>query len=117
MVEQTPFEACREQAEWDAERKRDQQTPEHQLERRWRLARQVVEYRAVRVDRCAPVADQDPAKVVHELHRQGPVEPELMVYLRDVRRARVWPRPADGRIARDDPGDHERQHDDTGHHH
>src|SRR6266404_1349934 len=67
------------------------------------------------VDREAPVAGDDTAEVPPELHGQRPVEPERVPALRDRSARGVRANPVRRRIARDDPGDHEREDDDARH--
>ncbi len=69
----------------------------------------------MRVDRQAPVPVQDAADVAPELDRKRAVESERVTCGLQLRRRGMRPDPAGRRIARDDPGDHERQEDHARH--
>ncbi len=60
----------------------------------------------------SPVSDA--LQVVPELGDHRLVEPELPPHLLELPRRRVGPGVGHGRVARDDPGDQEREHDDAG---
>src|SRR6266571_1369732 len=67
------------------------------------------------MDRDPPVAGEDSAEVLRDLHRQRTVEAKDMPRLRDLLDRGVRSDPTRGGIARDDPGDHERQGYDAHH--
>ena len=109
-VGQPPVEARRDQPERQPDDERQDQACGHQLDRGRKRRLEVGQHRPLRAVRGTPVAGRDPLQVVGELDDHRLVEPELPPRLFELCLGRPRTGVGHGRIARDDPGDQEREH-------
>ena len=99
----------RQHAQWDAQSRADQDRQRSQFQRRRHDHENILDHRLPGADRGSEIAGQHITQIHQELDRQGPVEPQLRVYLHvSVLRRFLTHDGADG-IGRHHPSDRECQ--------